>query len=109
MRLSDYPDHLLKPRHLEPEEESQPALVFYRLFDYAHLPSLRERLWCWFRLTVTGGFNTESCEPETREQLVSLYEHLARLLEAAHLEYSTRRDELRKLDREINQQSFPQT
>lgn len=109
MRRCDYPSHIFQPRHLTPEEEAQPGLVYHRLFDRAHLPTLREHLWIWLRMTVTGGFSSDQFDQQDREQLMFLYEDVARLLEAAHIEYSVRREELLQLDRQLRQHSFDQT
>ena len=37
MTLKDYPPNDFEPHKLENEEIKNPYLVFYRLFDFAHL------------------------------------------------------------------------
>lgn len=99
MRKTNYPDYEIKPRHLDELETLHPGLVFYRLFDYCHLVSLRQRLWEWLESTVTGSFNSEETDPQFRQQLTGLYVQLQKLLEAAHILHLQQKEAMRQLDR----------
>jgi hypothetical protein len=67
-------------RYLSPEEIDNPHLVIERLFANTHLPALREALWQWLKLTITGTYSLE--EPLQQANLVHLYEEMERVLEA---------------------------
>jgi hypothetical protein len=86
---------------LSGHETQNPYLVFYTLFDYAGLPHLRENLWQWLRLTVTGGYTKKYFDYNDREKIFVLYEHLEKLLEATYLIYQDRKEELRRLHEQI--------
>lgn len=97
MSASRFPDFELKPRHLDAQEREHPCLVFYRMFSYSHLPNIREDLWNWLVLTVTGGFNSDQYENDLRQNVMLLYEHLQKLIEAAHILHLRQKDEMRQL------------
>lgn len=74
-----------KPAKLSEEEIYDPYLVFNRFFDYADLPAVREYLWDWLKVTVSGTFSTHMLTRGQRYDMVYLYEHIEKLVEAAHL------------------------
>jgi hypothetical protein len=97
--------------NLTPNQIENPCLVFYELFDYASLPQIREHLWQWLKLTVTGGYTKKYFDYRERESILTLYEHLEKLIEASWIIYSDRKEELRKLhhqilDRELNTEEY---
>jgi hypothetical protein len=83
MLLREYPPGEFNPRGLSNEERENPYLFIHALFDYAHLPQLREMLWEWLRATVTGSFQHGS--RTDRENILDFFEKLQKLIEAAHL------------------------
>jgi len=86
---------------LSPHQTENPALVYYELFDYASLPMLKDHLWQWLKLTVTGGYTKKYFDYRQRESILVLYEHLEKLLEASFIIYTDRKEELRKLHHQI--------
>ena len=74
-----------QPRILTEEEIANPMKVVHEVFDYAHLPDLRNTLWDWLKTTVSGNFNKRSLHYKDRESLLAFYEKIEKLLEAAHL------------------------
>lgn len=70
---------------LEEEEIKNPYLVLYRFFDYANINSQREHLWEWLKITVSGTFSSELLSRGNRYDMIYFYEHLEKLIEAAHL------------------------
>lgn len=75
----------LHPCKLSAEEINDPHLVIRQFFDFASLPNCREYLWEWLKATVSGTFNTELVEKDQRCDIVCFYEHIEKLVEAAHL------------------------
>ena len=73
------------PIRLDEEEINDPHLVISRFFDYASLPHIREYLWHWLKITVSGTFSDKIMDKRQRYDLVYLYEHIEKLIEAAHL------------------------
>ncbi|MCX6317285.1 MAG: hypothetical protein NTW29_08340 [Bacteroidetes bacterium] len=67
-------------RYLKPDEIENPYLVIERLFANTHLPALREALWQWLRITITGTYSLE--ESLQQANLIHLYEEMERVLEA---------------------------
>ncbi len=65
-------------------ETDQPSLVFDELFDFAHLPEIRDMLWLWLKTTVCGSFHSSLSRTE-KENLIALYEKIQKLVEAAYL------------------------
>lgn len=78
------------PLPLTQTEIADPQLVIDDLFDFAHLPDIRELMWEWLKVTVTGTYHKELSSSE-RSAILSLYEHLTRLVEAAHVIHTTER------------------
>ena len=72
---------------LSEEEIRNPQLVIDRFFDYAGLENLREYLWDWFKLTISGTFNTQLIDKHRRYDMIIFYEHIERIIEAAHIIY----------------------
>lgn len=70
--------------YLNKEEIANPNLVFDELFDFAHLPDVRELLWEWLKTTVTGSYN-KTLTAREREAIIILYEKMEKLVEAAHV------------------------
>jgi hypothetical protein len=88
-------------QNLSKHEIENPHLVFYQLFDYAGLSQLKQHLWFWLRLTITGGYNKKYVHYNERDRIINLYEHLEKLLEASYLLYSERKEELKLLHRKL--------
>jgi hypothetical protein len=65
-------------------ETQQPVQVFDELFDFAHLPEIRDMLWLWLKTTVCGSFHQTLSRTE-KENLIALYEKMQKLVEAAWL------------------------
>jgi hypothetical protein len=84
-RVKDFKKWDMQPRLLTNEEIADPLKVIHEVFDYAHLPDLRNNLWEWLKTTVSGNFNKSSLHFRDRESLLALYERMQKLLEAAHL------------------------
>jgi hypothetical protein len=78
------------PQLLTQTEIADPQRVIDELFDFAHLPDIRELMWEWLKVTVAGTYHKEMNASE-RSALLSLYEHLTRLVEAAHVLHTTAR------------------
>ncbi len=74
-----------QPYHLEPEEIKNPHLVIHRFFDYANIHQQRRHLWDWLRTTVSGSYCSPQLARDQRSDMLYFYEHLQRLIEAAHL------------------------
>jgi HEPN domain-containing protein len=91
---------------LNKQQTANPHLVFYELFDYAHLSQLKEHLWFWLRLTITNGYTKKYYRYNDRDRIISLYEHLEKLLEASHIIYWDKKDELRKLHHQLLQEEL---
>jgi HEPN domain-containing protein len=89
MSISEYPSYELKPRKLSREETANPYLVIQDLFDYGHLPELRELLWHWFKTTVMGCYH-KGLNRNERFDVINMYEHIEKLIEAVHLIHQNR-------------------
>jgi HEPN domain-containing protein len=85
MRVKDFNKWDMQPRLLTEEEIADPMMVVNEVFDYAHLPDLRNTLWEWLKTTISGNFNKSSLHFRDRESLIAFYEMMEKLLEAAHL------------------------
>jgi HEPN domain-containing protein len=75
---------VILPQKLTTEEIANPYQVIYDLFDFAHLPRIRELLWEFFKTTVIGNY-TYDLHRRERELLVTMYEKVEKLVEAAHI------------------------
>lgn len=84
MNMSGYPEWEKQPRLLNKEEVENPYLVIEELFDFAHLPEIRNLLWEWLKTTVTGDFN-ESLDTREKSSLLFFYEKIEKLIEASHI------------------------
>ncbi|MES2329116.1 MAG: hypothetical protein V4539_05895 [Bacteroidota bacterium] len=69
---------------LSETEMNDPTLVIDELFDFADLQDVRELLWGWLKTTVTGTFHKDLSASE-RSAILSLYEKMEKLVEAAHM------------------------
>lgn len=78
---------------LSEEEINNPSLVIHELFDWAHFWQIRPILWDLFKATITGSYSKNFTKKE-RFDIVTLYEHIEKLIEAAHVI-----NEKNKLDR----------
>ncbi len=65
-------------------ETKDPMLVIDELFDFADLPDVRELMWTWLKVTVTGTYHKELSASE-RSAILTLYEKLEKLVEASHV------------------------
>ena len=90
-----------------PQTEN-PGLVLYELFDYASLPMLKDHLWQWLKLTVSGGYTKKEFQYIDRANILTLYEHMEKLLEASYLIYKDRKEELRRLHHQLLDEEFKQ-
>lgn len=88
MSIHDYPPGELEPRKLTVEEAEDPYKVIHNLFDYGHLPQVREILWEMMKTTITGNWHQQ--KPAERASLLSFYEKLEKLIEAAHIIHQQR-------------------
>ncbi|AEW00265.1 hypothetical protein A4D02_23330 [Niastella koreensis] len=78
------PKRVTPPQKLTSEEIANPHQVIYELFDFAHLPRIRELLWEFFKTTVIGNY-THDLHRRDRELMVTIYEKIEKLVEAAHI------------------------
>lgn len=69
---STLPPNAILPQKLTPAEIANPYEVIYELFDFAHLPRIRELLWEFFKTTVIGNYSHDLHRRE-RELLVTVY------------------------------------
>lgn len=83
-----------QPQKLSATEIANPYLVVYELFDYAHVPEIKEILLNWLKATVTGNYNQHLTRRE-RAELVFFFEKMERLVEAAHLIHVEKKDEIK--------------
>ena len=86
--------NVFPPQNLTPAEIDNPHQVIYELFDFAHLPRIRELLWEFFKTAVTGNYSHDLHRRE-RELLVTMYEKIEKLVEAAHI-INEKQKELKK-------------
>jgi HEPN domain-containing protein len=77
--LQNYPTHKLTD-----EEIKDPYLVIEDVFQFGHLPELREMLWNSFKSNITGTYHKELTRKE-RNDIVYLHEYIERLVEATHV------------------------
>ena len=80
-------DDLPRKKHfhqLNEQEIANPYLVIDELFDFAHLPDVRELLWEWLKTTVTGSYHKNLSHNE-RYAMLTLYEKIEKLVEAVHI------------------------
>jgi HEPN domain-containing protein len=88
------PKNVFPPQNLTQVEIDNPHQVIYELFDFAHLPRIRELLWEFFKTAVTGNYSHDLHRRE-RELLVTVYEKIEKLIEAAHI-INEKQKELKK-------------
>ena len=69
---------------LSKKEIADPYLVIDELFDFADLADARELLWDWLKTTVTGNYHKTLSATE-RSTILTLYEKMEKLLEAAYV------------------------
>ncbi len=69
---------------LSEEEINNPSVVIHDLFDWAHFWQIRPILWDLFKATITGSYSKRYTKKE-RFDIVTLYEHIEKLIEAAHV------------------------
>lgn len=70
------------PRRLNEAEMRNPQLVFEEFFDLVHLPDCRKKLRDWLHAGLAEPSISEHTCPAN---LFSFYEHLEKLVEAAHV------------------------
>ena len=71
------------PRYLSSDEIRNPDKVIREFFEYVSLPSARNHLWDWIKMTTCGSFDKESKRDKTN--LLEFYEASQRLIEACHI------------------------
>jgi HEPN domain-containing protein len=96
---------------LNTDEKTNPFLVLHQLFDFANVAGIKDLLWQWLKITVTGGYTKKYTSYNEREHIVLLYEHLEKLLEASHLIYLSRKktidEQLSRLENQKTGQTTP--
>ena len=75
---------------LNQSEIEDPYQVIDELFDFAHLPELKDLLWDWLKSTVTGSY-PKSLGYAERLDILTIYEKMEKLLEATHILYEKKR------------------
>lgn len=65
------------------EAAESPYETIRELFSYSNLPGLRDILWGWLKVTVSGIHHEQTVIQ--RSDLVFLYEKMEELVEAAHV------------------------
>jgi len=83
MPLQDYPHFEFSPRKLSKEEIEDPFIIIHGLFDFAHLPQIREMLWSFLKVAVSGTWNTLSSYD--RLDLLYFFEKIEKIIEANHV------------------------
>jgi len=78
------PKNVIHPQKLSISEIADPYQVIYELFDFAHLPRIRELLWEFFKTAVIGNYSHD-LRRRDRELLVTIYEKIEKLVEAVHI------------------------
>jgi hypothetical protein len=86
MPISDYPAHVLEPRHLTKEEIENPYDLVSEFFSFGHLPEQRAYLTLLFDIAITGNYRILS--RREKSDLVYFYHWLEKALEALHLLYT---------------------
>ena len=84
MPLSNDPGWKTQFHQLNEEETTNPYLVIDELFDFAHLPDVRELLWEWLKATVTGTYH-KTLNATERSAIITLYEKMEKLVEAVYV------------------------
>jgi hypothetical protein len=75
--------------------------VIDELFDFADLHDVRALLWSWLKTTVTGTYHKDLSATE-RSAIITLYEKLEKLVEAAHVMHESREDHAKRKSEEIS-------
>lgn len=83
MSTEDYSQNEYAPRKLSEEEIENPHLVLHEFFTFVHLPDIRQALWEWLKLTVSGNYHRQSCTDKSN--IIYLYEQVEKLMEAVHI------------------------
>jgi len=78
---------------LSEEEINDPFLAIHAFFDYSHIERIKENMWEWLKITVSGTFSTHLMNRGERYDMVYLYEHLEKLVEAVHVLYRQHQNE----------------
>jgi hypothetical protein len=95
---SEYPLWELHPRKLSSEEVADPQMVIASFFDYASLPQVRDKMWLWLEATVSGTYSKELSSRE-RSNIMLFYQHVERLIEAAHVMHAAQKSKQRKIQK----------
>jgi hypothetical protein len=90
MPLKDYPPTEMEPQRLTNEELNDPYQVIRDLFEFAHLPDIREIYWDWLKVTVNKSYDQQT--KNERSTFLVLYEKLGKLIEVAHMLYRQNRE-----------------
>lgn len=78
------PNHYTK---LSEEELSDPWLAVHGFFDYSRIDRIKENMWEWLKITVSGMYSSHLLSKGQRYDMVYLYEHLEKLIEAIYILY----------------------
>lgn len=70
---------------LSEEEISDPFIVIHSFFDYSDISSVKENMWEWLKITVSGMYCSKLMSKGRRYDMLYLYEHLERFIEAAYI------------------------
>src|SRR5258708_35514561 len=87
---------------LTEEEINDPFLVIHNLFDFGDFSDIKKMFWEFFKATITGTYSKKLRRDE-RIDIVTLYEYLEKLIEAAHLI-----NEKNKISKSLLEQTHPE-
>jgi hypothetical protein len=93
MVQQEYPPAQSVSGKLTKEEMENPYLVIEELFTYADVADVKEWLWDWLKMTVSGSFHKES--RRDRGNVMDCYERMERLVEAVGVLYKQKAEEYR--------------
>ena len=88
MPITDFPPTEFVPQRLTKEEIERPHMVIDNLFDFAHLPQVREMLWELLKVMVSGTWS--SLDSTTRSDILYFFEKLGKVVEAIHIIHKQR-------------------
>src|ERR1700730_13619228 len=97
MCLQTSPRNSLHTYKLEKDEVENPYLVFYKLFDFARLSQIQNIMWDWLKITVSGGYNKDIYNFHERDRVLHIYEFLEKVVEASHILYLEKKEELSRI------------
>jgi hypothetical protein len=90
MELDHFPPSEFESRNLTKEEIANPYLLIQELFQYGHLPEIRDQLWTILSTCVAGDYCSTLNDRE-RSNLVYFLHLTGRVFEALYLIYKQKR------------------